>query len=72
MNAMGGIAILTGVVYSIAVDGTYAKLFLGFLAVYHILTQVIFVNKKDVTLRKKLTVATWSSKSALNYPPLLV
>jgi hypothetical protein len=61
MNALLGIAILTGIIYGLLVDGTFFKIYFALLLIYHVLTQVIFVNKKDITKRKKITITTWES-----------
>lgn len=61
MNALMGVGIVAGVIYNMLVDGTYFKIYLACLFTYYILTQHIFLNKGDVTRRKKIMISTWSS-----------
>ena len=63
MNALIVLAILTGIFYGIFIDGTFFKIYFALLVIYHVLTQVIFVNKKDIIKRKKITITTWDAPS---------
>ena len=61
INAIFGVAILAGVVYQFLVDGTFFKIYLVCMIGYYLLTQVIFINQHDVTIRKKIMAATWGA-----------
>ena len=62
MNAFFGIAIITGIIYGIFIDGTYFKIYFGLLAIYHVVTQHILINRKELTKRKGILVTSWDGK----------
>lgn len=59
MNALFGVAILTGILYGFFIDGTFFKLYFGVLVVYHVVTQILLTNRKELTKRKAILVTTW-------------
>ena len=62
MNALFGIAILTGIIYGIFVDGTYFKIYFGLLLIYQVVTQYFLINRKELTKRKGILVTSWDGK----------
>ncbi len=58
MNPFIGLAILSGVVYGLLVNGTYFKIYAASLLGYVLLTQ-LFTSRFN-TPRKKINIATWN------------
>lgn len=62
MNALFGIAVVTGLIYGIFIDGTYFKIYLAVLAFYTIVFNYLLINKKQTTKRKNIMITTWNCK----------
>jgi hypothetical protein len=62
MNALFGVAVVTGLIYGIFVDGTYFKIYLAVLAFYTIVFNHLLINKKQTTKRKNIMITTWNCK----------
>ena len=62
MNALFGVAVVTGLIYGIFVDGTYFKIYLAVLAFYTIVFNHLLIHKKQTTKRKNIMITTWSCK----------
>ncbi len=61
MNALFGIGILAGIIYSLMIDFTYMKIYIVLLIGYTLLTQIGTLSEYN-NARKKCTIATWSGK----------
>jgi len=46
MNALFGVAVITGIIYGVFVDGTYFKIYLAVLTFYTIVFNFLLINKK--------------------------
>lgn len=66
MNALLGLGILAGIIYGIFIDGTYFKLYFGLVLIYHILTQYVLINRKELTKRKGILVTSWDGNVVSN------
>jgi hypothetical protein len=62
MNALFGVAAISGVVYGILVDGTYFKIFFAILAFYTVVFNYLLVDHKQTTRRKNINVTAWNGK----------
>ena len=63
MNALFGVAVVTGIIYGVFVDGTYFKIYLAVLAFYTVVFNHLLVNKKQTTKRKNIMATTWGCKA---------
>ena len=63
INAFFGIGIVTGIVYSIFVDSTFAKIYLLFIAIYWIVTQVLLLENDPIYLWRKIAISSWGAPS---------
>ncbi len=57
MNALFGLAILTGIIYSLIVDMTFLKLYLVLVIIYYVITQLLLKEHDPVGFRRTMAIA---------------
>lgn len=63
MNALLGLGILTGLLYSLFVDSTFFKLYVVIVVIYYVLTQLVFVERDPIKMRRSIMIGSWGEQS---------
>ncbi|CDW81108.1 2-oxo acid dehydrogenase acyltransferase [Stylonychia lemnae] len=63
MNTFIILGFISAILYGIFVDGTYFKIYFSLVALYIVIFNFIFIDKKSIPKRKNITAVTWSSPS---------
>jgi len=58
MNALIYLLFVTFFLYSLVIDSTFFKMYVGVVLVYTLATQV-FIKKDKLHFRRKLNIASW-------------
>jgi len=63
MNALIILGFISAMLYGILIDGTYFKIYFAVIAIYTVIFQFIFVDRRNLPRRKNITAVTWASKN---------
>lgn len=63
MNALIVIGFISAIIYGILVDGTFFKIYFALVALYTVIFQFVFINRKQIIKRKNITVSTWAGNA---------
>jgi len=62
MNALIILGFISAMLYGILIDGTFFKIYFALIAIYTVIFQFIFVDRRNLPKRKNITAVTWASK----------
>lgn len=60
MNSFIVLGFISAMLYGIFVDGTFFKIYFSLVALYIVIFNFIFIDKKSIPKRKNITAVTWS------------
>ena len=61
MNALLVIGIISFIIYSILVDGTFFKIYIPLVLIYWIVTTFVFKEEDKMWKRRRITISSWAA-----------